>query len=310
MPKIITITCHTALDFRLEINNLTPGKTIIAEQSVSFAGGKGINVAKAVTSLSTPAHALGFVGSQSIDHFTSLENELFTTNYTIVDGITRTNLTLNDSTTETHIRTRGFSVSKSDCQRLYQSLDDCIEAGDIVAISGSLPPDAPDDFLQRLISLCHQHKAWPMLDSNGAGLKFGMQANPGLCKPNLDELTELIGKPLNTTASIIDAGKTLVDSGCPAIIISRGQQGVIAINSQDTLLITVKSINEPIQSTIGCGDALVAGIAIGRLKNLEFNEMVRLGVACASANLASTEPGIIEPNLVNYYKSQVQIDSL
>jgi 1-phosphofructokinase family hexose kinase len=310
MPKIITITCHTALDYRLELDKLIPGKTLIADHSVSYSGGKGINVAKAVTSLDIPAHVLGFVGAQSINRFTLLENDLFTADYTIVDGTTRTNLTLNDNTSETHIRTHGFSVSETDCERLCQSLVNCIEAGDIVAISGSLPPGAPDDFLQSLVTLCHQYKAWPMLDSNGAGLKFGILAHPGLCKPNLDELAELSGKPFNTIPSIIDAGKDLIDSGCPAVVMSRGKYGVIAINSKNILSVSVDSINTLIQSTIGCGDALVAGMAIGCLQNLEFTEMLRLGLACASANLASAEPGIITPDLVDQYKNLVLIDSI
>jgi 1-phosphofructokinase family hexose kinase len=310
MSKIITITCHTAFDYRLEIDKLIPGKTIIANHSVDYIGGKGINVAKAVTSLGLPAHALGFVGDQSIARFTSLKNDLFTTDFTIVDGVTRTNLTLNDSTTETHIRTRGFSVSKADCERLYQSLVGCIEAEDIVVISGSLPPGAPDNFLQSLVTLCHQHKAWPILDSNGIGLQFGVLAHPGLCKPNLEELEKLSGKSLNTTRSIVDTGNTLIDSGCPAVVISLGHQGVIALNSQHTLSVSIKSINTPIKSTIGCGDALVAGMAIGRLQNLEFPEMIRLGLACASANLASAEPGIIEPDLVDQYKNQALINSI
>ncbi len=310
MTKIITITCHTAFDYRLEIDKLIPGKTIIANHSVSYAGGKGINVAKAVTSLGIPARTLGFVGTQSSASFTNLENALFSSNYTLVDGTTRANLTLNDSATETHIRTRGFSVSKTDCKRLCQSLIDCVETGDIVVISGSLPPGAPDNFLQTLVTLCHQHKARPVLDSSGIGLQFGILAHPSLCKPNLNELAELTGKTLNTTRSIIDVGKALVNSGCPTVVISRGQKGVIALNSQDTLLVSIKSISTTIQSTIGCGDALVAGMAIGCLQNLEFAEMIRLGITCASANLASTEPGIIEPDLVDHYKNQVLINSI
>lgn len=309
MAKIITITCHTALDYRIEIDQLIPGKTISADHSVCFAGGKGTNVAKAVVALGIPAHLLGFVGKLSSNSFSVLSNELLTTDYNFVEGVTRTNLTLNDSTSETHIRTRGYSVTQVDCQSLLERLDKCLTANDIVIISGSLPLGAPDDFLQTLINFCHRRSVWSVLDSSGAGLQFGLQAQPSLCKPNLDELVAISGKPLTTTQSIIDAGKALVDSGCSMVIVSRGEKGVIAINDQEILIASIKAINAPILGAVGCGDALVAGIAMAKLQDMGFDEMVCLGVACATANLATPEPGIIEPEQVEFYKSQVQINS-
>ena len=307
MVKIITITCHTALDYRIEIDQLIPGRTISADHSVCYAGGKGTNVGKAAAALGMPVHLLGFVGKQSSDSFVALSNELLTTDFTFVEGTTRTNLTLNDSNSETHIRTQGFSITEVDRQRLLKQLGNCLEADDIVIIAGSLPPGAPDDFLQTLIDYCHQRSAWIVLDSNGTGLQLGIQARPNLCKPNLAELEALSGCLLTTTQSIIDAAKALIDSGCAMVVVSRGEPGVIAINDQEILIASINTVTTPILGTVGCGDALVAGMAVARLQDKGFVEMLRLGVACATANLATPEPGIIEPERVEFYKSQVQI---
>jgi 1-phosphofructokinase family hexose kinase len=293
MTKIITVTANTAIDLFIEIENLTASDNIMAKSSVDFACGKGINVARAIESLNWPVTCLGFVGDQSLAAFKAINTGLLQVELTAVPGKTRTNITLFDSAVqkETHIRTAGFSVTDADCRRLIEQLDACAGAGDIVILSGSLPPGAPENLYQTLIELCHKKATIPFLDASGPGLKAGIKAGPYLIKPNQQELEDLVGRPLPTEQCLIDAARGLIAQGVRWVFVSWGDQGAVAVSEQLALSAIAHPLPGKIISKIGCGDAMVAGLALARLEGLDLEESLKSGVSCGTANLFSREPG-------------------
>ena len=296
MSKIITVTANTAIDYSIQVNNLALGDNIRAKSSVEFVSGKGINVAKAIESLQCPVYALGFVGRQSLNPFNELKSDLLHVDYTTVDGKTRTNITLFDSSRaqETHIRTSGFSVTEADCQKLIDRIDAHAWKGDVVVLAGSLPVGARQDLYQVIIELCHKKLAIPLLDSSGESLKQGIKARPYLIKPNQRELEEVVGKTLHDEKDIVEAARTIVAQGVSMVVVSRSEQGIIAVFDRSAQAIYVEAPFGEIASKIGCGDAMVAGLAVAKAKGYEPLAALELGVVCGTANLFSLEPGRFE----------------
>ena len=296
MSKIITVTANTAIDYSVQVSKLALGNNIQAKCCTEFASGKGINVAKAVESLKHPVYALGFVGRQSTTIFNAVKSHLLHIEFTTVDGKTRTNITLSDDDQqrETHIRTAGFSVTDADCQRLIDRIDSHAWKGDIVVLSGSLPGGAPSSLYRTIIELCHRKSAIPFLDSSGASLIEGLQAQPYLVKPNLRELEELTGNVMHDENDIVAAAREIVAQGIHAVVVSRGAKGVVAVFDHSAEVVSVIAETDKIVSKIGSGDAVVAGLAVAKAKGLQLPDAVKLGAACGTANLYSIEPGRFE----------------
>jgi len=298
MAKIITVTANTAIDLFIEVEGLTASDNILAKSSIDFACGKGINVAKAIESLVNPATCLGFAGDHSLPAFNALNTGLLRVDLTAVTGKTRTNITLFDSADykETHIRTTGFTVTDDDCQKLIENIDAYAEPGDIVILSGSLPPGAPENLYQTIIELCHSKAIISFLDASGTSLMSGIKAKPCLIKPNQQELEDIIGRALPDEQTIVDAARAIIDQGAQLVYVSRGDEGAIAVSEKLALSACVNHLPGKVVSKIGCGDAMVAGLAVATLGGLDLNNTLKSGVACGTANLFSSEPGRFDKN--------------
>lgn len=309
MAKIITVTANTAIDLLLEVEGFAPGETLSSERAEEFAGGKGINVAKAIESQGHAVLCLGFAGARSLDAFHDLQTERFKTDLTEVSGKTRTNITLHDSASgrETHIRTAGSSVSQDDCRRLCETVESHAEPGAIVIISGSLPPGAPDDFYRHLIEVCRERGMTTFLDASGLGLSRGIEAKPDAIKPNQQELEALLGKSLPDERTIAEAARELVGQGIQRVYVSRGEHGCIAVGENMAVLAYLNTAPEQIVSRVGCGDALVAGLAVAAWRGLDAESALKLGMACGTANLFSTEPGRFDSGLLSGIRARVML---
>ena len=144
---------------------------------------------------------------------------------------------------------------------------------------------------QTLIELCHSKAAIPFLDASGTGLISGIKAKPYLIKPNQQELEDIIGRTLPDEQSIVDAARAIIDQGVQWVYVSRGHKGAIAVSEKLAFAAYVNPMPGKIVSKIGCGDAMVAGLAVATLGGLDLNETLKSGVACGTANLFSREPG-------------------
>ncbi|NOT85606.1 MAG: 1-phosphofructokinase family hexose kinase [Methylococcaceae bacterium] len=310
MPKIFTVTANTAIDQVITVDDFILGDTLVASNSVQFAAGKGINVAKALMSLEQPVIALGFVGQQSRADFEGLQSALLKTAFTWVKGKTRTNITLinANSSQETHIRAIGYSVNAADCQQLIAKLKAKIQAGDIVVLSGSIPDGAPIDFYKSLIELCHAYGALVFLDSSGEPLKAGLSGRPYLIKPNHHELEVLIGQSLKNEQAIIQAAQAIVNKGVKCVVVSRGNKGALLVTENQVLSTAVANTMGNIISSIGCGDAMVAGLALSKIQGDDFKASLLLALACGTANLFTAEPGRFDKNILENIRNKFSFD--
>lgn len=293
MAKIITVTANTAVDFIIDVDGLKEKDNLEARRCRQFACGKGINVAKAIEALGLPVICLGFAGRQSQSEFQALDSDLLRTDLIAVDGRTRTNLTFRDGYEgkETHIRTPGYHVTEANCRQLVKKLDDFVKTGDIVVFSGSLPPGAPVDWYQTLIDQCHDRGAISLLDSCGDFLLAGLKAKPFIVKPNHKELEELIGHRLPNIRMLAESARSLLIDNHQWMLVSQGKEGCVAVNRKTAIYLRITDIPHRVITQIGCGDAMLAGLAAALLEGMEWSGALSQSIACGTANLFSIEPG-------------------
>lgn len=310
--KIITITVNTALDLYIEIEGLARDDNIVARSNTEFACGKGVNVARGVASLEIPVTCLGFVGKRSLPAYEALDSEFIQTDLTAVEGKTRTNITLFDRTDnrETHIRTKGYTVSTEDCRHLKDKLTAQLAPNDIVVLSGSLPPGMTADWYAEIIELCHDKSATSLLDSSGNAMNNGLAAKPYLIKPNQQELEQIVGAPLKNEAELVSAARGLIQQGITWIYVSRGEQGALVVGRRVAVAANIVDPPSRILTHIGCGDAMVAGLAVATRNGESLENTIKTSVACGAANLYSREPGKFAQKVQQEIMSKIAIRSL
>jgi 1-phosphofructokinase family hexose kinase len=313
MAKIITVTANTAIDFIVKVGTLSLGDNVVAANSLEFASGKGINVAKAIESLAGQVTALGFVGDQSHAFFNGINSEWLVADFTLVEGKTRTNITLSDiqTNTETHVRTSGFTVTVADCNNLVEKISGHLVTGDLVILSGSLPDGEAQHLYATIIDLCRKQSVRVFLDTSGASLIQGVQTIPDLIKPNQQEFEELTGRKFSDAKSMVHAAREIIHQGIEWVIVSRGEKGAVFIdaNVAFSASVDVKEFGPPV-TRVGCGDALLGGFAWAQLQGQGLRDVIVTGVSCGAANLFSAEPGRFDQKMFLQIKEEVLIRSI
>ncbi|HEY8906402.1 MAG TPA: PfkB family carbohydrate kinase, partial [Rhodoferax sp.] len=163
---------------------------------------------------------------------------------------------------------------------------------------------------QRLITHVHSLGAYVLLDASGSALAAGIGAAPDIIKPNRAELSELIGRPLEDTASMAAAARELLarPNGPGTVIVSMGGEGALFVNRQEALL--AQPIPTELTSTVGAGDAMVAGIVAAQIAGKALADCARLATAFSAGKLARVGPHLPPPDTVRALAQMVQISSL
>jgi tagatose 6-phosphate kinase len=309
--RIVTITANTAIDRVLVSNPSRPGKR---QDSVrSYPAGKGINVARTVATLGKRVLALGFVGRLENRFFRSLRSPLLQLALLPLRGKTRVNVTACDVKDRTtfHQRNTGYRVTMSDVRRLRALAANRIKSGDVFVISGSLPKGAPRSTYKQLIDICKKKHVISILDSSGHDLRHGILGGPFMVKPNLEELESYFGHRIQNSSLVIARhARMLSRRGISLVVVSRGKKGIVVYSRPEDKAWTANvRVDRPIAPTggVGSGDSLVAGFAVGLLRQWPTTELIRLGVACGAANTLNLGPGLCHKSDIRRLVRRVRI---
>jgi 1-phosphofructokinase family hexose kinase len=308
---IYTVTLNAVIDKIITVNNFTVDGTFTSDAVQSVAAGKGISVARAAKAAGGEVVAIAFVGSEDLSFYVrSLGEEGIPSFLIPVSGRTRTNTTVLDplSMTVTHIRERGLVVDPAMLNRLILALEGQLKKGDLLVLSGSLPQGLPDDSYGRLVGIGKRGGAATVLDTSREPLRRGMNEGPYMVKPNSSELEEISGVELKREEDIIEAAMKLNLKGIELVAVSRGQKGVIVAYRGKVWSASVGL--DRIVNTVGCGDALVGGMAVRIAEGGSIEEVIRTGVACAAANALTAAPGFCRPEDIERLVSEVELRRL
>lgn len=289
---ILTVTLNPTVDKAYEIENLIPGEVIRVGESRQAAAGKGIQVAKVANLLHEQVTATGFLGGHNGEYIREfLENAGILTEFIAVEGETRTCINIKDLSTGriTELLEQGAPVTEQHQKEFLDEFRSLLSGCEIVAICGSIPRGIDKAFCVQLIKTAKDAGKTILFDASGELLSAGIKACPNVIKPNRSELMELIGRKLGTKEEIAAAASEIRAGGIDNVIVSLGGDGAIFVTEDGIYQGTTPDI--PIVNTVGCGDSLVAGYAVGIHRKLPITEKIKLAMAVSTANALHKETG-------------------
>ncbi len=288
---LITVTPNPALDRAAELPRLIVGGLNRLGEIKITAGGKGINVARIAGGLGTPARAISTAGGVNGSRLAALTAaEGLDCVYLPVEGETRANFKLSCGGTVTELNEQGPVTGAETLAAFGEALKANVQPGDTVAFCGSLPPGFPADGYKRLIVLAKFLGARTVLDTDGEALKFGLEAKPDLIKPNGVELGTLFGEPnADMPRLLVLARKIISDGMAGAVLCSLGADGAFYMSREEYNSLPALPVSDPV-TTVGAGDALLAGFLSGRLAGQDLESAMNTGLRAAYALVSGETP--------------------
>lgn len=276
---IVTLTPNPSLDRTLEIATLDRGGLVRATASTAEAGGKGVNVARALAANAVGTRAVLPVGGPEGDHLASLLDALgIEAELVAATEPVRTNISLVEPDgTVTKVNASGPTLGDREIDAL-QKATVTAEDATMIAACGSLPPGVPEDFYARLTGLVHDRGIRIAVDTSDAPLRASIGAAPDVLKPNEHELAEATGASIRTFGDVVASAQQLRARGVAAVLVSLGRHGAVLVDG-DT---PVHADTAPVapKSNVGAGDATLAGfLAAGGAGPEALRQAVAWGAA-------------------------------
>lgn len=281
---IVTLTPNPSVDRTVSITDLQRGEVHRATASRIDPGGKGVNISRALTAHNSRTLAVlpagGLQGHLLAD---LLQEARIEVKIVPITGSSRANVALvePDGTT-TKINEPGPVLSASELEALLAGAEATLsEHPSWMVGSGSLPPGVNAELYAGLVRRCRDAGVRVAIDASGPPLRHAVAAGPDLIKPNLEELEELVDRPLNTLGDVRAAAADLVTHGVATVVVSLGRYGALLVTGSVTAL-AVAPVSSPL-STVGAGDALLAGYLYATGSGSAPVNALRTGVAWGTA---------------------------
>ncbi len=308
---ISTVTLNPAYDKAVEVQDLIPHQVNQILSSRFDPGGKGINVSRVLAEMEFPTRAMGIIGGDTGLYIKShLEARGIATGFVEIDQPTRTNLTVTDigDPPPTELNEPGPVIDEAIMLQVEKTILDALTESKLFVFAGSLPRGCPDDTYCRLIDLVRRRGATAILDTRDGALVEGIKARPFMIKPNHHEAGDLLGRKVESIEEVARACEDFTRQGITVAIISMGKRGAVMACPEGTFL----AIPPPVQvdSAVGAGDSLVAGMCMGIALKYSFADSLRLGVAAGTATATTPGTALCKKEVVEALNNRVEIEKL
>lgn len=282
---IVTLTINPAVDKSTTIERLVPEDKLRCEKPRFEAGGGGINVAKAIHRLGGKPLALltsgGPVGQrlQTLVKAEGVDIEVVETK-----EWTRENLNVLETYTGLQYRFSmpGPTLMPTEVEAILDTLMDIEPAPSFIVASGSLPSGVPDSFYSDVAKIAKKRGSYFVADTSGEALRQASESGVYMLKPNILELSQLVGTDHLEMGEVDEAAMALIVRGhCEVVVVSMGPMGAMLVTADQVEHIPAPPVT--VKSTVGAGDSMVAGMVWTLSQGKSIREAVRMGVACGSA---------------------------
>lgn len=254
---IVTVTPNPSIDRTLRIPPLVRGDVQRASSATSEAGGKGINVARALATEGHPTLALAPLSPASAGLLVALLAGAARVEAVAVGGELRMNISLVEADgTVTKVNEPGPTLDDAATEALLARAAALSAGAAWVVGCGSLPPGLPPDFYARLATRVPAGVR-VAVDADGVALAGCRGAPVALLKPNRAELERLVGRSLETLGAVVTAAAELVDDGVDAVLVSLGRDGAVVVDGVGA--VHAEAPIDDVLNPVGAGDALLAG---------------------------------------------------
>jgi 1-phosphofructokinase/tagatose 6-phosphate kinase len=311
---IVTVTLNAAVDRTLTVPNFQRGQRHRASAGITLAGGKGINVARALKGLGVPVVATGLVGGTTGTRIVDeLTQEAILNDFVRIEGESRTSTAVVDpaGSTYTEINEWGPSVRPEELEMLLEKLRYLTQDATFVVFAGSLPRDVPMDFYgEATRELARRHVATG-LDGEGEPLRLGVEAEPFLVSPNQIEAEGLVGQEFHDEEDFRLALDGIADMGARNVLITT-EQGALALLREERDVRRFRATAprlDPV-SAVGAGDVLLAGFLAARHAGRTNEEALRAAVAAGAASTLEVGAGRFDPRQAGRLQAGVELQEL
>ncbi len=306
--RIATVSLNPAIDQTALVPNFAAGAVNRVEHEQSDAGGKGVNVASFLAQFGLSVAVTGILGENNIEPFVRLFAEKgIVDRFVRLPGLTRVNVKIVDERQDrvTDINFPGLSVGTADLARLNAAIDALAADTGWFVLSGSVPEGVPNTVYADLVTSLKTRGKTVVLDASGPAFAAAIPTGPDVIKPNIEELQELVGRNLAGHGDIVAAAKQLIDQGIGLVAVSMGPDGALFVERDAAVLAVPPNIT--VKSTVGAGDAMVAGIVTGTLRGLDLADRARLATAFSLGALGEIGPRLPPPDVVESFMPRVRI---
>ncbi len=279
---IHTITANPALDLTYRVPSIKLDDKIRATEVIRAAGGNGINVSRVAVRLGHPTVAMGLIGGRAGEELEDrLEAEGVRTWFTHHAADTRTNVIIQDGEGQ-QVRVSGVKakVTQAEVESFIANIMD-LRKPDFLVISGSLLTGMPKDFYIAVTRYAVRDCVKVAADADGDELKSAVAAGVYLIKPNHYELGRLTGLEVTNHDNAVKAARKVIRQGVEVVVCSLGASGAVLVTEHEAWHAVPPKIK--VDSAVGAGDSLLAGVLVAHAEEKSWDEVLRLGVACGTA---------------------------
>jgi len=310
---IYVICANPALDRLLILKRLSLDEVNRTTFSSTSAGGKGVNVARAIGNVGGEAQLFLFAGGPTGQWLSDDLRDKGITSHTFhIPRATRITTVLHEENPSRHtvINESGPPVPLAVTGRFLDKIERTVRRDDYLVLSGSLPPGLPIDFYRRLLVLSRRQGVHCILDSSGIPFAQAFLFRPFMVKPNVKEAEEALGYRISSREGKIQAVRDFLAQGVANVVLSDGSRGVLVGGEGGWWEVTFHGRTEGGCFGIGSGDTLVGVLVEALSRGVSWPAALRWSTSCALANTFTTGSGVFDPALAGLLSRDVRIERL
>lgn len=308
---ILTVTLNAAIDKRYVVEGFRVGEVNRVKECAYTPGGKGLNVSKPAAIAGAEVVATGFVGGHAGNYIEdSLKPFHVKSAFYHLEAESRSciNIWDEENKVQTEFLEPGFTVTEEDFRGFMEKFKGLVQTADVVSMSGSVPKGLDGTAYQRLIKIVKDAGKKVILDTSGKLLEMGIEACPTMIKPNIDEIRMLTGKSCDNMRDMIEAAKEIHNRGVEIVAVSLGGDGSFVVCEQGIYQARVPKIDAV--NTVGCGDSMIAGFALGLSEGLSIEGILRRASAISAAAALREETGFFVEEDMERIFPEIEISKL
>lgn len=295
---VTTVTINPAVDKTYIVEQFKPYDLNRAGRIIYNAGSKGINVSRVLKQVGSETCVLGFVGGTNGDILLNeLSAEGIEEDLVRVGSNTRLNVKIMDLNTSqvTEVNETGTNVSEGELKIFMERYEKHVSGSQAIVISGSIMPGMYKRVYSDLIVKAKEFNVPVFLDCGGDTLSEAVKASPYCIKPNKSEFMEMLGRTEMTDGEIVEQARKLMEKyGIQMVVVTLGRDGAIGVTKDETYKIIPPNV--VVVSTVGAGDAFLAGLCHGYTKGMDFKTQLILATSYSNAKI--TKEGTNVPSLI------------
>jgi 1-phosphofructokinase family hexose kinase len=312
LSPIVCVSPNPAIDRRLRFASFAAGRINRAHRVDPLPGGKAAHVAMAARALGAETAWLGFLGGSTGQEFVAKFGQLGVQVVRVgTKKPTRMNLELLENSGRiTEVLEPGGAPTSAELAEMVEVLRRGLRRrwrGAVVVISGSLPAGVSPGFYKALIVAATAAGSRVFVDTSGDALRASLAAHPSFLKPNREEGEALLGRRLRGEAGTLEAAEELIRRGAQSAAVSLGAEGLVWLEGRDGPAWFARPPRMRAVSTVGCGDATVAGFGLADVKGMASEAAIRLAAACGAANCLAEFPGRISAKQVQSLLPRIRV---